>query len=79
MGGVDVIDFTNPQRPREVAYYDRAPFGATGTLEIYTSDGVHNPTTGKGFEVYKAHVNASEKSLGRLNPQTQEKVLRLRD
>jgi hypothetical protein len=96
MGGADVIDFTNPRRPREVAYYDRAPFGATGsdnwsaywyqgpklpgkTLEIYTSDGVHNPTTGKGFEVYKARVNANEKSLGHLNPQTQEKVLRLRD
>jgi hypothetical protein len=31
MGGVDVIDFTNPSNLREVAYYDIAPDGATGS------------------------------------------------
>ncbi len=31
MGGVDVIDFTNPRAPREVAYWDAGPFGPTGS------------------------------------------------
>lgn len=31
MGGVDVIDFTNPRAPKEVAFYDMAPFGPTGS------------------------------------------------
>jgi hypothetical protein len=31
MGGVDVIDFTNPSRPSEVAHYDIAPDGPTGS------------------------------------------------
>jgi len=95
MGGVDVIDFTFPRRPREVAYYDRAPFGPLGSdnwsaywyqgpklrgggLEIYGTDGVHSPTTGQGFQVFKAMVRARERSLRHLNPQTQMKVLPLK-
>ena len=31
MGGVDVIDFTNPRNPQEVAYWDRGPAGAEGS------------------------------------------------
>jgi hypothetical protein len=31
MGGVDVIDFSNPRRPKEIAFYDMAPFGPTGS------------------------------------------------
>jgi hypothetical protein len=31
MGGVDVIDFTNPRAPKEVAFYDIAPSGPTGS------------------------------------------------
>ena len=31
MGGVDVIDFTNPRAPEEVAYWDAGPFGPTGS------------------------------------------------
>lgn len=30
-GGVNVVDYTNPRRPREVAYYDIAPDGPTGS------------------------------------------------
>jgi hypothetical protein len=30
-GGVNVVDYTNPRRPREVAYYDAAPGGPTGS------------------------------------------------
>lgn len=31
MGGVDVIDFSNARSPREVAFYDMAPFGPMGS------------------------------------------------
>lgn len=31
MGGVNVINFNDPRNPREVAYYDMAPDGATGS------------------------------------------------
>jgi hypothetical protein len=31
MGGADVIDFTNPRAPREVAYWDFLPGGMTGS------------------------------------------------
>jgi len=92
MGGVDVIDFTDPANPQEIAFYDAAPAGATGsdnwsaywyegpalsgdTLTLYGTDGVHNPATGKGFQVFRAEVDADEVSLPHLNPQTQERLL----
>jgi hypothetical protein len=31
MGGVDVIDFTNPSAPKEIAFYDMAPPGPLGS------------------------------------------------
>jgi hypothetical protein len=31
MGGVDVVDFSKPKRPKEVAFYDIAPDGPTGS------------------------------------------------
>jgi hypothetical protein len=96
MGGANVIDFTNPRQPREVAYYDRGPAGPTGSdiwaaywyesptsrlgrnvLEIYATDGVHSPTTGRGFEVFRARVSSDEKPTWRMNPQTQERVFPL--
>lgn len=51
-GGVDVIDFTNPRRPREIAFFDRdgdnwsaywyehGPPFVTGPMKIYVTDGV---------------------------------------
>jgi hypothetical protein len=58
-GGVEVIDFNYPTRPREVAWYDVArsdrPAGTTGpptgtsgrawaaTLTIHAINGVHDP------------------------------------
>lgn len=30
-GGVNVIDFSNPTKPKEIAFYDMAPFGRTGS------------------------------------------------
>jgi hypothetical protein len=53
-GGVDVIDFTNPKEPREIAFFDRdgdnwsaywyehteEPTFVTGRMRIYATDGV---------------------------------------
>ena len=92
MGGADVIDFTDPTQPQEVAFYDAAPAGPTGsdnwsaywyegpslsdaTLTLYGTDGVHNPPTGRGFQVFEAAINVDEQPLPYLNPQTQEKRL----
>ena len=92
MGGADVIDFTDPANPQEIAFYDAAPAGPTGsdnwsaywyegpslsdaTLTLYGTDGVHNPPTGRGFQVFEAAINADEQPLPYLNPQTQETLL----
>ncbi len=95
MGGVDVIDFTNPRKPTEVAWFDFNPAGATGSdnwahywyenraaknkapLITYATDGVHNPATGRGFEVFEVLHKQNKKRVGldHLNPQTQERRL----
>jgi hypothetical protein len=91
MGGVNVVDFSNPSRPKEIAFYDIAPDGSAGSdnwsaysyvgpkfrtgpgIPIYASDGVHNPDTAKGFDVFRANVGkAGGRALDHLNPQTQE-------
>ena len=86
-GGVDVVDFTNPRRPREIAYWDvfsdnwaaywyEGRSAARNSLTIYGSDGVEDPPTGEGFQVFTAAVGVDDERLPYLNPQTQEKVLR---
>jgi hypothetical protein len=91
MGGVDVIDFSDPTDPQEIAFYDIAPAGPTGSdnwsaywyegpglgsgvFPVYATDGVHNPATGRGFQVFAALVGNADFTLDRLNPQTQEEV-----
>ena len=91
MGGVDVIDFSDPTDPQEIAFYDIAPAGPTGSdnwsaywyegpglasgaFPVYATDGVHNPATGRGFQVFSALVGNADFTLDRLNPQTQERV-----
>lgn len=85
-GGVNVIDFTDPANPVEVGYYDIAPAGPTGSniwsaywyegpdlsrdsLTIYGNDS--RGPTGRGFEVYELELDARERRLDHLNPQTQ--------
>jgi hypothetical protein len=53
MGGVDVIDFTNPRAPKEVAFYDLAPFGPTGS-DNWSAYAYQGPRfkTGPGVPVY---------------------------
>jgi len=53
MGGVNVIDFSKPSRLKEVAYYDIAPDGPTGSdnWSAYTYVGPNFPR-GPGVPVY---------------------------
>ncbi len=83
-GGVDVIDFTNPRRPREIAFFDRdgdnwsaywyeqgASF-VTGRMRIYATDGVEDPSAGGGFQALETKTGARRVGVDHLNPQTQE-------
>jgi hypothetical protein len=69
-GGVDVIDFSNPTRLREIAYYDPVrnsgtwsayPYsgplfkGGPGRVPIYASDGVENNALAQGMVVYRTN------------------------
>ena len=89
MGGVDVVDFTDPANPVEVAYYDVAqacPTGSDnwsaywyegpvlerGSLTLYGTDGVSNPATGRGFQVFEADLSVRDANVDHLNPQTVE-------
>jgi hypothetical protein len=85
-GGADVIDFTDPRSPQEVALYDaksdnwaaywyEGPSLSEPSLTIYGSDGVENPPAGKGFQVFSALTDVREHNLPYLNPQTQESLL----
>jgi hypothetical protein len=87
-GGVDVIDFTDPENLREIAWND--PTRQSGTWSaypytgptfpdgvgnpVYASDGVtHNPTA-QGMVVYKTmiEVPGPEGRVDHLNPQTMD-------
>ncbi|CAN5265851.1 hypothetical protein BH20ACT16_BH20ACT16_00590 [soil metagenome] len=86
--GVDVIDYTNPRSPREIAYYDvdgdnwsAYPYEhgtpkPNSPLRIYASDGVEDPPTGDGFQALTASIPGRRIGLGHLNPQTQERVIK---
>jgi LVIVD repeat-containing protein len=80
--GVDVIDFTNPRSPAEVAFWDvfsdnwsaywyEGPSLPGDTLTLYGNDGVEDPATGEGFQVFSAGIDVDEAPLRYLNPQTQ--------
>jgi hypothetical protein len=87
-GGVDVIDFTNARRLREVAYYD--PFRQSGTwsaypyvgptypagpgIPVYASDGVTQNANAQGMVVYRTLIEGPgpDGRVDHLNPQTIE-------
>lgn len=81
--GVDVIDFTNPRNPREIAFsdhvgdnwsaywYETGSF-VTGRMRIYGTHGVEDPAAGDGFEAFEAKTGSRRKGVDHLNPQTQE-------
>jgi hypothetical protein len=86
-GGVDVIDFTDPRRLKEVAYYD--PLVNSGTwsaypytgplfkngpgIPVYATDGVTNNALAKGLVVYRTIVQKpGSHVVDHLNPQTMD-------
>jgi hypothetical protein len=87
-GGVDVIDFTNPTRLDELAYYDPqrdsgtwSAYPYTGPLfkrgpgiPVYASDGVEHNAIAQGMVVYRAKIQKPGRSklVDHLNPQTME-------
>jgi hypothetical protein len=87
-GGVNVIDFTQPTRLKEIAYYDTSrqtgtwsAYPYTGPMfkngpgvPVYTSDGVEDNANARGLEVFRAIVTKPGKSklIDHLNPQTME-------
>ncbi len=87
-GGVDVIDFTNPRSPHEIAWYTRdgadnwaAYWYEHGTphpgsdISIFATSGIHVPAQGFGFEAYSAEIRGRRIGLDHLNPQTQERII----
>ncbi|MGH8894082.1 MAG: hypothetical protein ACRDWY_12390 [Actinomycetes bacterium] len=87
-GGVDVIDFTQPTRLQEIAYYDPAansgtwsaypytgPMFKTGPgIPVYASDGVTNNALAQGMVVYRTLIEkpGQPRLVDHLNPQTIE-------
>ncbi|MGH2774783.1 MAG: hypothetical protein ACRDJT_05035 [Actinomycetota bacterium] len=87
-GGVDVIDFSQPTRLKEIAYYDpqrdsatwsaypyTGPMFRTGPgIPVYASDGVENPPIAEGMVVYRTLVEKPgvPARVDHLNPQTMD-------
>ena len=87
-GGADVIDFTQPTRLKEIAYYDPArnsgtwsaypytgPMFKTGPgIPVYASDGVTNNALAQGMVVYRTIVERPgvPMRVDHLNPQTMD-------
>ena len=44
-------------------------------MTIYGQDGVEDPPTGEGFQVFSAAIGVNESRLRYLNPQTQVRAL----
>ncbi len=86
-GGVDVIDFTDPENLEEIAYYDPqqnsgtwSAYPYTGPLfrggpgtPVYASDGVTNNALAKGMVVYRGrNLPVPDDLVDHLNPQTMD-------
>lgn len=72
-GGVTVVDFANPAKPREVAFYDPAAITTTdrGLWAAYPYRGhVYGNGLTRGFDSYKIPEAVTADRAG-LNPQTQ--------
>jgi hypothetical protein len=94
-GGADVLDFTNPRRPEEIAWNDpvrqsgtwsayayTGPMFATGAgIPVYASDGVNSNAESQGMVVYRTLVEGPgpRDRVDHLNPQTLDFEMRGRD
>lgn len=85
-GGLDVIDFSDPTAPEEIAWFDALPAGPEGSnnWSAYWYEGpslpgsnltIYGTDISHGFQVLRGDVDAEEVRLPRLNPQTQEFLL----
>jgi hypothetical protein len=87
-GGVNVIDFTQPTRLKEVAFYDRVAPGGTWSaypytgplfktgpgIPVYASDGVSSNGLAEGMVAYRTTLPKPGKAnvIDHLNPQTMD-------
>lgn len=86
-GGVSIVDFTDPARPVEIAYFDRGPIDAErlkvgGAWSAYWFNGrIYASEIARGFDVLRLkpseHLSAAEIAVAErvmqetINPQTQ--------
>ncbi|PSL00790.1 LVIVD repeat-containing protein [Murinocardiopsis flavida] len=78
-GGVSIIDFNNPSRPKEIGYFDRGPHPeglGGGTWSAYYYNGhVYSNEMRMGFDVLKLNdrrlKKAEDVEYDELNPQNQ--------
>jgi hypothetical protein len=78
---IQVIDFTNPRAPTEVAFYDMAPFGPTGS-DNWSAYPYQGPTfkTEPGVPVYASdgvHNPNLPGGLWRSEPESEGRAPRL--
>jgi hypothetical protein len=87
-GGVDVLDFTNPSNPSEIAWNDpvrqsgtwsaypyTGPMFQTGSgVPVYASDGVTMNAQAQGMVVYRTLIDepGPDERVDHLNPQTMD-------
>ena len=90
-GGVSVMDYTDPKKPIELAYFDRGPLDSTkfidgGTWSAYWYNGyIYGAEIARGLDVYKLVPSkflsqneidaATQIQMSQMNPQYQEKVV----
>jgi hypothetical protein len=81
--GIGVVDFTNPTAPVEIAYADPAPLSPTqlgGDWSSYWYDGhIYESDITRGMLTWRLNDSAvaGARTLGHVNPQTQEFTIRL--
>jgi hypothetical protein len=79
-GGVSVIDFTDPDHPKEIGYFERGPLSKEtlqlgGSWSAYWYNGrIYSSDITKGLDVLQltgAPASANRVRLDFMNPQTQ--------
>ena len=90
-GGISLMDFTDPENPFEIAYFDQGAvdgetLGVAGYWSVYWHNGrIYGSEIARGFDVFRvlpsehlseAEIAAAEAvDLGLNNPQTQQKIV----
>ena len=90
-GGISIMDFTDPQKPIEIAYFDRGPIDAKlpvmgGSWSAYWYNGkIYSSEIARGLDIFELtptqqlsqnEIDAAEAiRMDHLNVQTQERVV----